>query len=512
MTDAIATTPTEGIGIATHDKTASRKSNTVADERVPLKIDSSQWWRALLFILSMSLMGLNFPLGYLFVPLCLISSWRNDRYDFIIQLTFFVGAYALLGEKVIFIKGDDIALFLGLIGVFIYRKPPLVCKVLIALGLYALLMLVLARFSEESISIQIRTWRYWFLFIYFLVPLMVFAGKKFEIRELMHHIFPYVLIVCGFYIIDAFVINGHVLIPNSFIWGDVKSTWNSPALYGFGAFPRKYPPGLFWLTMIIVPVNYYYKLKWWHWLLIFGSLIAARTFTLIVTVIFGLMVFQPKKTRVVGFSIAAFVLLSVAYAVDTTLPTNPENDESMLRVKSSVDQIINLGEAEDDEDLSEAGSGRIGQALPKFELMYHYGKEWTGLGFLHPQLTTNTKYIIKNEYYHDQEKSIEVATGIEVAPLQVLLTVGYIGLAIHLAFFIYLWIAVRGLRYALYFRSILVMVFILGIGGFSGWIGGQGLYLMALSFSAVLMANRDRVWGGRSQKNVYVNRKMTRDE
>lgn len=491
----VATTINNKYPISQNDTSADKVVVKPQSSRDYVNISRSQWWRVVSFCLSMSMMGLHFPLGYLLVPICLINSWRKNRYDFLIQLSLFVGGYALVGEGTLPFKTEDIALVLGIIGVFIYRKRPLILKTLIAIGLYAVALLILAMFSDESMAIQIRTWRYWMLFIYFLVPLMIFAGKDFDIKEMVRHIFPYVFIICAFYIIDAFIINGHILIPNSFIWGGSLSTWNSPIIYSFGAFPRKYPPGLFWLVMIIVPVSRYYKLRWWQWLLIIGSLMAARTFTLIITVAIGLMIFQSKPGRLVGYSLIAIILLSIGYSVDSTLPLNPSNGESMLRIKSSIDQIIDLGEAQDDEDLSEAGSGRIGQVLPKFEMLYGYDKQWTGLGFLHPQLTTNTKYIIINEYYSDIERNIEVATGIEIAPLQVLLTVGYLGLIIHFTFFISLWLFIRRLKYSIYFLSVLALTFILGLGGFSSWFSSHGLILLALAYSMVLLANRDKIWG-----------------
>lgn len=458
-------------------------------------IPAGEWWRATLFLLSMALMGLKFPLGYLLVPLCLLSSWYKNRYHFAIQLTFFMGAYSLIGEDTLPVKTEDLALLLGFVGAFVYRKPRIVRTAFLMLMAYAAVLLVLARFSDESMMIQLRTLRYWLGFVYFLVPLMIFAGKPFSINRFWESLMPYVLVMCAFYTLDAFVFNGHILVPNSYMGAERVSTWNKLITYGFGTFPRKYPPGLYWLIMIVLPLARKYKLPWWQWLLILTALMAARTFTLIMAFALTLMAFQAKPGRLIGYAMTATILLATGYAVDSTLPKNPYNDESMLRVKSSIDQFINLGSAQDDEDAAEMGSGRIGQAIPKFELMYAYNKQWTGIGFLHPQLTTNTKYIIVNEFYSDIEKSEEVATGIEVIPLQVFLTVGYIGIVAHFAFFLGLYFLVRRLRHSIYFLSVLTGTFLLGIGGFSGWISGPGLFLNALAFSAVLLANRRTVWG-----------------
>ena len=116
------------------------------------------------------------------------------------------------------------------------------------------------------------------------------------------------------------------------------------------------------------------------------------------------------------------------------------------------------------------------------------------MGFLHPELTTNTRYIIINDYLDNVEESVRVATGVECSPLQVYVTVGYIGLIIHLAFFISLWVFVRRLKYSWYFLSILLLTFILGLSGMTKWIDNTGQFLLALSFSAVLLENHDQLW------------------
>jgi len=468
-----------------------------------LEVDRPDWIRAIVFLLSLAMMGLSFPLGYLLVPVLLIDSFRKNRYDFVIQWTMLCGGYAIISENNLPFKLEDVAMILSVIGLFIYRKPPLVRKIVGAFLLYAASLLILAMFSDERMMVQIRVLRPWLAFVYFIIPLMVFSGQEFDMHQFMRKAAVYALILCAFYVIDGFVLGGHILIPNSFqtnYYGErVYSTWTNPFIIGFGAFPRKYPPGLFLLTLIVLPLGRYYKLRWYQWLLIGGALMASKTFTMIMAFVIGYMAFMPNIGRKMQYALIGVILLGGGYAVDSALPVT-DNGESTLRIKSSVDQLTALDEAQDEEDISKAGSGRIGQAIPKFELMYHYNKQWTGLGFLHPEYTTNTKYIIINEFYSDIERNEEVATGIEIIPLQVMLSVGYIGLVIHLLFYISLYVMIRRLKYSIYFLSVEVCVFILGIGGFSGWIGPMGLFLMALAFSAVLLANRDTVWGDEAKK------------
>lgn len=495
-------------GIQAQALQAYATTPTTADGKKPyINIERRHWVNALIFLLCMSMMGLKFPPAYLFVPLILIRSLRKDHYDAAIQLTIFFGGYALIGEGTLPFKTDDVMLLASLVGIAAYRKPPLVRKVLFGLLLYAAAIIILASFSEESMSVQIRLIRYYLGFVYFIVPLMLFAGRRFDIEEFMRRLFPYAIIVCAFYAIDGYVLCAHILIPKSYIAGEGVSTFNDPTYYGFGNFPRKYPPGLFLIGLIIWPIANRYRIRWYHWLMILVALLASKTFTLILAIALCLMLFQAKAKRLLGYAITAVVLLTVGYMVDSTMPINSETGESTLRIKSSLDQIFVLDEAQDDEDLSEAGSGRIAQALPKLELLYRYDKQWTGLGFLHPELTKNTKYIIENEYYTDVERNIEVATGIEIAPLQVFLTIGYIGLIIHMIFFIWLYVVIRKLRYSKYFLSVMVFVFIVSLGGTMGWNSTTGLLLMGLIYAAVLLANKDEVWGRLKSSDDRINQR-----
>ena len=46
-----------------------------------LSISRHEWGWPLLFLISMSMVGLQFPLGYLFLPVILIRSFKKDRYS-----------------------------------------------------------------------------------------------------------------------------------------------------------------------------------------------------------------------------------------------------------------------------------------------------------------------------------------------------------------------------------------------------------------------------------------------
>lgn len=96
------------------------------------------------------------------------------------------------------------------------------------------------------------------------------------------------------------------------------------------------------------------------------------------------------------YIILGVIGFAVLYCVDSFLPYNGELKQSTLRIKSSIDQFFILENMQDEEDLAELGTGRMAQIIPKMDLLFELNKEWTGFGFLHPEKTTMSKYIIYN--------------------------------------------------------------------------------------------------------------------
>lgn len=446
----------------------------------------------LLFLLSMSLMGLMFPLGYILVPAILINRFRNDKYDFLIMLTVFFGGFGLVDEHTLPVKTSDLAIILSVIGLVIYRKKHLVRQTTIALCVYTLILLYLATFSEESMMIQIRMLRNYLFFVYFIVPIMLFSGYRFDMLEFFRKLAPYVFILCAFYIIDGFIINGWILLPTTKIWGDLQSTFFSPVVSGFGSFPRKYPPGLFLFILFAYPMARCFKLSVWQWLLIIGAFCACRTFTVITGVFATYILCLPNARRIAKYVVVFAVGIVAVYFIDDSLPRDKNNAESPLRIASSVDQLIDLREIEDDVDLAELGSGRMAQVLPKLELVNSLGKQMTGLGFLHPELTTNQKYIIENEFYIDQSEAEEVATGVEIMPVQIYVTIGWVGIAIFCLFFFYTFWIIRKLKYSFFYLSALFASFWFSLGGFAPLNNYDGLILCATAYSAVILVGRNQ--------------------
>ena len=456
-------------------------------QRQPLELTWSDYRWPRIFLVSMSMMGLKFPLGYLLVPIILISSFRRDRYDFVIMLSLFFGGYGLIGEGTLPVKPWDIGFVVSIIGIIVLKKTLLEKKVVWMTLIYAASLIFLATFSEESMMVQIRTIRNYLFFLYFIVPIIVFRGQKFDIHAFFIHLMPFVILLFCFYVLDCYIFNAHIMLPCTHIWDGGESVFYSPYYYGFGYFPRIYPPGLFPAALAVYPIARFYKLHGWQWILSLLVLGATKTFTVISGLIAEYVVAMPNVKKTLSYAGFALAFIGVLYFIDSMLPLHGENQESTFRIYSSVRQITNLTSAQDEEDLAELGSGRLGQALPKFELIDEMGKQATGLGFLHAELTTNPKYIIDNPFYTDISRAEEVATGIEVEPLQVYLSCGYIGLIIHFTYIFLTYFFVRKFRFSFYYVTVLFALFWFGLGGFAPLNAHDGLILCSLAFSVVYL-------------------------
>lgn len=464
------------------------------DGRERLKLGWSEFRWPLFFCLSMALVGLMFPLGYIFVFLILIYRFRRDRYDFIIMLTLFFGGYGFTAAGSYPIKTGDMALIIAVVLMFLYKKQGIVRKAYLTWLGYVLVILTIAMLSEETLGIQFRIFRSNIAFIYFLVPLVCFGSEDFDIRTFFKHLIPYLIIIAAFYVIDGFILCGFIFMPRTSHLGEyAKSFFYSPIIYGYPYFVRKYPEGLIFLALGIYPIAKYYKLPVWSWLLFIGACVASQTFTVISGFIVGYMVAILKPKTFFKYLLLIPTCFIGLYYLDSVLPERKKDveNESYLRIKSSIDQVSYLMDASDDVDLAKFGSGRFGQALPKFELVKELNREWIGLGYLHPELTTNPKYIVNNEYYLDPDDREEVATKlIESEPLQIYVTSGYLGLIAYFLFYILTYLYVRRYAFGRYYLSVLVMVFWFGLGAYGGLIYFSGLFMVALAFALVVLAQR----------------------
>ncbi len=471
-----------------------------APAKEPLKFGASEWGWALAFMLSMSMVGLQFPLGRPLVIAIMIARFIKNRYDFLIELFLVFGSYSLASSHDWGVSMIIVITAVSLAGILLLRKTPMLRKLLLLTAGYALIILFLALKSDESLSVQMVGILNYMCIISFVIPIMVFSGREFDIRYFWRKAFLYAFIFCIFYIIDCCIFNGLFLLPRdvAYIDYDNLNTWLNPFIFPFsGWFPRRWPLGLFIFGLCIYPAARYYKLNWWQIALVLAALAISRTFTLVVALVVVYVFSQRSIGKVSRYVMIGAAALTVMYFVDMAItgPIIGENDSSALRIQSQIDQIINMGEIKDDEDLSKLGTGRMAQVIPKVMLLYDLGREWIGFGFLSRTQTTNSKYIIENEYYLNPEDAEEVAVGVEIMAVDVLLNIGWIGLIAHILYFVALWWVVRPLRYSGYFTSVMCFFVIMGIAGFSGLVFITGLALVGLSLGVVICVNKPDLKG-----------------
>lgn len=483
-----------------------RSANTEAAaearvERQRLSYANGEIFRCLGFLLSMSMIGLDFPLGFLLVPVCMLSALKNDRYDFIIMVTIFLGGYDLVSTIDLFFDPTVLVCAIGIISMLLLRKNPILKKVLIAVAAYFIALLVLALQSDESLRVQSIGLRDYMSFVYVFFPFVVFSSRDFDIMDFFRKIFLYGLVLCSFYVIDSVILGGALLLPrdSAFVALKIIPTFYDPYIHPIvNAFLRRWPMGLYPLALCVYPMMRYYKLSFLQWMLIICAFLISRTF--VVTLAFGIgaVLSLPDRRKVFRLGLVSIGIVTVLYFVDGMMGewyiSDDQGDYKIkvtnLRVKSQIDQVLMLDLASGDEEaLAAFGTGRGAQIIPKLDLIFKLGKEWTGLGFLNRELTKNKKYIIDNELYNNPEVADEVAIGVESAPFDIFLTIGYLGLIVHTLFWVWLWFIIRKLKYSGYFVITAIIFALVGIGGRS-LNSCSILLLVSLSYAAVIMANK----------------------
>lgn len=448
------------------------------------------------FLLSMAAFGLNFLPALPVILLLLLKSFIRNRHEFIVQLTLFTGAYGFYVGNPLFIRNDYLLFIAVLALAAINRKPPIVKRLFVLSGLFLAIIMLLASFSDIPLLAQISKMRHYLYFVYFYLPLLSFDNIEFSFDKFMTHIMGYSIVIGAFYLIDSCILCGHMLVPRVFDYDSRISTWRTLYIYPLQhPFRRIYPPGMYIATLSIYGLVNNYRLRPWQWITLLGGLAITKTITFLAGLFVCYLYVQGSIKRVLLYALIAILSVTALYSIDLWIEENTNfeahDTESPLRIKSTVTQIIDVASAKTEEELAAFGSGRLAQAIPKFELMYKYNKEWTGLGFLDRFNTKDTRYIIDNEFYKNPDDQSEVATGVEIAYAQTILNIGYIGLIVQLLFYLVIARIIRKLRYAKFFNSVLIAVLVFGINGICSINIIDGLLLLGLSFAAVLLANRD---------------------
>jgi len=419
------------------------------------------------------------------------------------MLTLMMDGYSLFSVEDIYIKPYNVASILALICMLIIKKPLIYKKIILGVIAYALCLLTFCFISDEPIVSQIYGVRNHLLICYLFVPIVVFSGENFDIKKLFNHLFVYVIIICWFYIIDSIVLGGYLLIPKSLAgWGE-SSTFYDLNIHPISKmFFRRTIHAFLILSLCVYPLAKYYRLNKWYWVLLVLALFISRTFSFIVAFIIVFFLSQGQFKKIGKYAIISVVGFIGLYFIDALISGNKQTIEenengivyksSVLRIQSHVNQLRDLITGNlDEESMVAMGSSRGAQIIPKMELLYDLNKEWVGFGFLDRERTKNQKYIIENNLYVDISASEEVATGVEVIPIQIILDIGYLGLIIHILFYIYLWWIIRKLKYSGFAASVVIFFVIIGISGFGGLIQPISLNMVGLAFGAVLLANKD---------------------
>lgn len=465
-------------------------------ERPYFEVTRSQWVMDTLFLLSLSLTGLGFPLGNILVVILLYRAWQTDREGFLFKLLLTIGGYGLTYSNTQWgINLLYVVVPVSFIGMCILRKT----RVLkLTIGLYLLYFLstfIFAFISDENFRNQYNQIFNYISFCFFTIPLMAFYNEEFDIRRFWARAFTMMMILCVFYLLDGWIFRGWVLLPCTYIFGDgAVSTWNHPIFYGpFASWaPRKYPPGLYPMLLILWPIARYYRLRWWQWVLIIAAALTTRTSTTTFAFIICYLMAMGTLKRYLIYGLGIVASITAIYFIDDSMGYSGDNqDQSTLRLASTINQFVALDVAEDDEDLAEAGSGRMAQAIPAIENLYEHNKQWLGFGFIGMD-TRNPRFMLYNDLIVNPELRYTSCAHVEITQVQIFLEVGWIGLIVHCLFLLGLWLIIRRQTYSGYFLNVMVGLIIYGIGGFRGWHDAQGIFLAAMAYAVVILANRNK--------------------
>lgn len=477
-----------------HRETLSPEARSGAPRgKVYFSVSAQEWIWNLIFMFSLSLTGLAMPLGNLMVVILLIRAFKVNREAFVFMLMLTLGGFAISEPKYQWgINQMFLMVPASVIAMCVLKKSKPVKQTIIAYGAFALFTVVMcALYGGESLLIQLRPMLCYLSFCFFALPLVSFSGEGFDMHRFWNTTFSFMMIMCAFYIIDGYILRGWVLIPCSWIdYEGTLSTWTSPIMYGpLGWLPRKYPPGLYPLALLLYPMAKYYKLNWWQWALIGGAMLASRTSTIIFSLVIGFILAQGSFKRYVIYGIVAISLFAGLYYVDDAMGYSSETEQSTMRIASTINQFFDLSEAEDDEDLAEAGTGRMAQVIPSVEYTFSVGREWVGFGFVDPD-TKNPSLIVENELVANPEFKYQAVNNVEVTPVKEFLTQGFIGLAVWFGFIFGICRILRGMRYARYYTNVAIVLMLYGIGGFDSWFNFPGILVGAMAFASVLLANK----------------------
>lgn len=460
--------------------------NDIKPEKEILRYTKRDFLWVAVFYAGMIITGWGlFPIGLLIIAICLINSFRNNRYDFVIQCAFFGGGFTFFNDSELPFKPGDLLLAVSLIGASLYKKDRYLRRVSMLLWLYIAGIFAISLTSLETLAVQIRIMRIYFGCLYVFYPLMFFAGREFDIREFVRRILAYILGFSILYILDCYIINGHLFLPESDTWSDDNSAIHIRLLSFI--FPRMAPFNWYFAALLVFPLMRFVKFSRTQWVILLLGILTTKTMSIYAGLVISFALFQNHLGRIVKYAFMAASAFVILYFIDSTTDTN-------LRIKSNFDQFAVLINGTDEEALAKFGTGRMAQFIPKYERLCELDREWLGFGFIHPEYSTNPKFIIENDMYEAIEavnhESVEVATGVEVTQLQTVLNIGIIGLLFQTFIFVAVYFVIKPLKYSKSYAIVLTAISLFGFGGMAGLTTTQGLIILSLALSSVFLANK----------------------
>lgn len=475
----------------------SSEDKSTSGEKVYFSVSRSEWVWDIIFMLSLALTGLKMPLGNLLVVVLLLREYKTCREGFIFKLMMVCGGYAMTKANIHWgINLLFIVLPVSYFAMCILKKSAVLKKSLLAYWAFAIITIgMCVVWGVESLSDQLRQMMSYLSFCFFVIPLLSFSGEPFDIHKFWTKVFSLMMIMCAFYIIDCYLMRGWVFVPCSWIDFDgTESTFTS--LYMGGPLspwiPRKYPPGLFSLALLLYPLAKYYKLRWWQWALFIGAMMASRTSTIIFSLAIGFVLAQGSFRKYVGYGLVGIGVFTVLYFVDDAMGYSGDSEDtqsSTLRIASTVNQFFDLSAAQDDEDVAEAGTGRMAQVIPSVEYTFATNREWVGFGFV-DNYTTTPSLIVENDLVANPEFKYQAVTNVEISQVREFLQFGFIGLIVWFAFVFGIYHIIKHMRYAGYYMNVAIVIMLYGIGGFSSWLEYPGIYIGAMAYAVVLLAGK----------------------
>lgn len=454
----------------------------LSNDRERYEISLSKFKLPVLFLLSLSMVGLQVPLllGQMLTIGIMLYSYQINKYDFAVQLLMFIVAFGLFsqGEKDFFIHIKTYDIFVILCPVLILladqktiQNNTLYRQVKFLTIIFLIVLLVYLVFHEEPFIIQFRQYRQIMLLLCFVLPIYIFRKEKsFSMQVFFEKSYYYGLMLAVFVLIQTFLLNEALLIPDYV--NQLETTWKdaiagNPVQLGFNM--RIWPRPFYFIIFSLLFLNFRSIRSGQKWIFVM-AILSCLTRSLWVAILAILLV-RSKLTGKLKFFfifVSTFLLL---FAIETNYP------QVNLRTHDIVSQFTEVLKGQ---NVFKFGTGRVAQAVAPLKHLISENKLLTGFGFIHPR--ESKKVMIYNPHLKSKRGYI---AGIENTQFNLLIYLGIIGVIFYYSYFLFMLAIIKKYKYGDLYRDLIVFFFVLGIGGFSGLTDFRSITV--LSFMAGLI-------------------------